>query len=289
LSGSEIRMDRCESRTRRAQHTRYVDRCWGEFIRDPGGLGILLSLWHRSRNTGRPWTLHLPVMSESPPEPTFRAFIAVELPPAARAFLVRVQEYLVKGGLEKELGREGRPVWSRPETLHLTLRFLGDITEKQAKQVAAAMDATGAAQAGFALRVAGIGGAPKPRAPRVLWAELQESAGLMALEAALSDRLEALGFARETRPWHPHLTLARVKWRKNPRTMSQYVTQLYEDAFNEAMREEKGVDFVPVFEVYTYSLFGSRLTPEGPIHTKRHETPLRALQREEDGSPGGPS
>lgn len=228
-------------------------------------------------------------MSENPPEPTFRGFIAVEVPQPVRGFLAGVQENLRKGGLEKQLGREGRLVWSRPETLHLTLRFLGDITEKQAQQVAAAMDAVGAALPGFSLRVTGIGGAPRLRAPRVLWAEFQQSAELLALEAALSKELDALGFAREERPYHPHLSLARVKWKKRPRTMSQYVTALYEDAFNEAMREEKGVDFVPVFEVYTYSLFGSRLTPEGPIHTKRHETPLQALQRKEDGSPGGPS
>ena len=213
-------------------------------------------------------------MSEKQPAPTFRAFIAVEVPEPVRAFLARVQANLKKSGLEKELGPEGRIVWASPETLHLTLRFLGDITEEQAKAVIAAMDVVGAAQAGFALRLSGVGGAPRLRAPRVLWAELQESAGL-------------LGFAREERPYRPHLTLARVKWKKRPRTMSQYVTQLYEDAFNEAMREEKGVDFVPVFDVYTYSLFGSRLTPEGPVHTKRHETPLKALQRKKDGSPGG--
>lgn len=207
-------------------------------------------------------------------EATFRAFIAISLPDPVRDFLVRIQKELQAGGFEQELGREGRVIWARPKTLHLTIRFLGELTEEQATQVRAAMDEVAAAAAPFQLRLSGLGSAPKLRAPRVLWADLADCPDLTALEQGLSGRLAELGFRAEDRPYRPHLTLARVKWKKRPRSVSQYVTLLCDDAFNKAMRDEKGVEISPVFDVYTYSLFGSRLTPEGPIHNIRHSAAL---------------
>lgn len=222
-------------------------------------------------------------------EATFRAFIAISLPDPVRDFLVRIRKELQASGFEQELGREGRVIWARPETLHLTIRFLGEITEEKAAQVAAAMDEVAAAAAPFQLRLSGLGGAPKLRAPRVLWAEPAKGRGydsLLTLEKALSGALAGLGFPAEDRPYRPHLTLARVKWEKRPRSVSQYVTLLCDDAFNKAMRDEKGVEISPVFDVYTYSLFGSRLTPKGPIHNIRHSAALGRSPGEVVDPPG---
>ncbi len=134
-----------------------------------------------------------------------RTFIAIELGDAARAALARTIAALARelpGVRFVELA-----------SLHLTLAFLGDLDDAQLEQATQATQATAAAvSAPFALSVAGLGSFGPPHAPRVIWAGVGGNLrALTETQRALADELAARGFAREERPFAPHLTLARLK------------------------------------------------------------------------------
>lgn len=137
-------------------------------------------------------------------EAVLRAFIAVEIPPAIRAAVVAEQTRL------KQLG--ARVGWVAPENIHITLHFLGDIFGAQAGPLAAALDAAAHGCAPFAVEVAGLGCFGPPHSPRVIWVGVNDPQNQLA---ALHQRIEAgirpLGLRTEARPFHPHLTLGRVR------------------------------------------------------------------------------
>ncbi|MGH7247403.1 MAG: RNA 2',3'-cyclic phosphodiesterase, partial [Pseudomonadota bacterium] len=136
-----------------------------------------------------------------------RAFIAIDLPEAVRAGLGRKQA-------EFRAARESRPndhiSWARPEGIHLTLKFLGEISEDQTKQVTESLAALGSFEK-FAVEIKGFGFFPDARRPRVFWAGLEAPPALGELAAQVEAAMQTLGFAPETRPFAPHLTLARFK------------------------------------------------------------------------------
>ena len=134
-----------------------------------------------------------------------RAFIAVELPPAVREAVEGVVRELRSG-----IGDGVR--WVRPEGVHLTLKFLGDIDAGSVPAVSRAMAQCAASAAPFDLFLEGVGVFPNARRPRVIWIGLGGALEpLLALQHSIDRELEGLGFARERRPFTPHLTLGRVR------------------------------------------------------------------------------
>ncbi len=132
-----------------------------------------------------------------------RTFVAIELGDDARTYLAR------------EVARLERALpgvrWVDADNMHLTLVFLGELDDTQ---LAAVVEAAGVAAAvkPFTLEVAGLGSFGPPHAPRVVWAGLRGNLQrLNELYEALAAAVEARGFPRETRPFAPHLTLARLK------------------------------------------------------------------------------
>jgi 2'-5' RNA ligase len=102
--------------------------------------------------------------------------------------------------------------WVAGDALHLTLRFLGEITEQAVGRVAAAAGNAAASTPPFSITLAGLGGFPSLREPRVLWIGVADGgAPLDALARTLEGELVAGGFPPEARPFHPHLTLARAR------------------------------------------------------------------------------
>ena len=134
-----------------------------------------------------------------------RAFIAVELPPAVRE--------AVEGVVRELRSRAGDGVrWVRPEGVHLNLKFLGDIDADSVPAVSRAMAQCAASAAPFDLFLEGVGVFPNARRPRVIWIGLGGALELLlALQHSIDRELEGLGFARERRPFTPHLTLGRVR------------------------------------------------------------------------------
>ena len=106
----------------------------------------------------------------------------------------------------------GRASWVREENLHLTLKFLGDIPLTNVEAVAQATEGATKTIEPFEITVTGSGAFPPKGQPRVLWVGLEDASGQLALlHTALEDECAQAGFPREERPFHPHLTIARIR------------------------------------------------------------------------------
>lgn len=135
-----------------------------------------------------------------------RCFVAIEVPEAVRAALGAAQARL------RDAAPRADVRWSDPAKLHLTVRFLGEVTAETAAAVGVAVDAVAARHAPLPLEAAGLGAFPGPARPRVLWAGVGgDLRGLGRLVAEVERALVPLGFPLEGRPFRPHLTLARVR------------------------------------------------------------------------------
>src|SRR5439155_23058432 len=128
-----------------------------------------------------------------------RVFIAVELPTEIQRALGDVQRKL------RALTDTAR--WVVPESIHITLKFIGEIPEKRVEGIDAAF--TGLTWKPFTITVRGVGFFPGTRSPRVFWAGM-EAPTMEGLAEQLDRRMERLGFEREKRAFRPHITLARA-------------------------------------------------------------------------------
>lgn len=128
-----------------------------------------------------------------------RLFFGLEVPDAVKARLLSIQCPL-----------QGAR-WHQPEQLHLTLVFLGGVDEDQLEAVRSA--AQNLPVKPFSVKLSGIGCFGQPDRPRYLWAGVEPSEALVALQEALSQRLAVLGFKKEERLFIPHVTLARFNQR----------------------------------------------------------------------------
>ena len=136
-----------------------------------------------------------------------RAFVAV-FPP------LEVRKTALSGALEA-VRRSGDKVrWTRPENVHLTLKFLGDIREEALNDLCAALEETCGHHAPFDVGLTGLGAFPSERRARILWAGVGGgSERLCSLATDVDAAFAPLGFEREGRRYVPHLTLGRVRGR----------------------------------------------------------------------------
>ena len=149
------------------------------------------------------------VRPQDDPPGTSRLFVAVPAADEVRAAVGKLMEE-VAGGPITERG-PGQPRWVRVDDLHLTLRFLGATPDEQQADIAAALATAAAETAPFRVVLSGGGAFPSAHAPRVLWIGIAEgSDDLTGLVQHLNRELGPLGFPAETRPFTPHLTLART-------------------------------------------------------------------------------
>jgi 2'-5' RNA ligase len=133
-----------------------------------------------------------------------RLFVACELPQAARDALARLQEELRAQGA-------GRLRWVRPQGIHLTLKFLGDVPGGKVGAVKEALAAAIRSPFSLNLRLERVGSFGGRQRLRVVWVGLEgDTEELARLAAMVEEALGPLGFPRERRPFSPHLTLARV-------------------------------------------------------------------------------
>ena len=143
-----------------------------------------------------------------------RCFVAVEIPESLREALRTLQ-----AGLRKTIGGAR---WVRPEGIHLTLRFLGEIDETMLATIGEGLgESVKCAGPPFSLRVSGIGFFPPHGRPRVMWVGLcnpVDDAGALArmgtLQSGIEEAVRRAGMSPETKPFRPHLTLARLDDRK---------------------------------------------------------------------------
>jgi 2'-5' RNA ligase len=149
--------------------------------------------------------------------------------------------------------------WSRPENLHVTLKFIGEFPEENLPRL---RDALGKfrAQEPFPVTVRGLGFFPNERSPRVFWAGIEHTGELARLAADMEEACSKLGIARERRSYSPHLTLARIP----------------EGARLDRLRDEireLNADFGGFTATALY-LYQSRLAPGGSVYTRLEEFPF---------------
>jgi RNA 2',3'-cyclic 3'-phosphodiesterase len=129
-----------------------------------------------------------------------RLFIALDLPDEVRRALAQLIAQLKPTC--------GSARWVRPDSMHLTLKFLGETDQEKLDAIRAALATIHSAQA-VALDFRALGFFPNEFKPRVMWTAVEASPNLSDLVAALEAALEPIGFPRESRAFVPHLTLAR--------------------------------------------------------------------------------
>ena len=190
---------------------------------------------------------------------TMRTFIAVNIPVD------------IKQNLQEEIDRlraliRGENVrWVRPEGIHLTLKFLGEISDSSLGEIHQTLEREVEKHPTCTLRVGGFGCFPNRRRPRVLWIGITEDKGTLAqVQSSIHEKLVPLGFEKEERPFHPHLTLGRVR-----RNVSKSDLNQLQDAVNEFV-----VGQIGKFEVREIHLIESILKPSGAEYSTLGEYTL---------------
>jgi 2'-5' RNA ligase len=178
--------------------------------------------------------------------PGKRLFVGVRVSVAVANALAGCAETLARRA--RDAGGDGGRVdlrWVAPTNYHVTLAFLGWTGLEAIGRVCDALVAATGGESRMAFRTARLGGFPSLDQAGVLWAGIEDGGGLNALARSIGDAMAGLGFAREVRPFHPHVTIARLR---NPRAIREIVLPMAEQMFGETR-----IDAVTLFESETKS------------------------------------
>ena len=184
-----------------------------------------------------------------------RAFIAIDLDREIKGRL---------SSLVNALDRGDRKIkWIKDQGMHLTLKFLGDISPDQREKIERALDKIAAGSESFEMNLSGTGYFPPYRKrPRILWCGIEAGGSLKAIQASVESEMERLGFPREKREFHPHITLGRIKI---PQGLDPVI---------DAMEDYSGRPFGSM-TVKHLTLFKSTLLPTGAEYSILHEVDLK--------------
>jgi len=175
-----------------------------------------------------------------------RLFIAIELPDEVKRALA---------GLKTDIPGAR---WVPTDQIHLTLAFLGEVDEAVLERLAGELARIQVPE--FQLCFSSTGCFPDRRRPRVLWVGLEPEPRLKHLAVGVHEAVLACGIPQEERPFSPHITLARLRLSPSREC----------DAFLDQHQKQK----LPPFSVREFTLFQSRLTPQGALHTPIRNFPL---------------
>jgi 2'-5' RNA ligase len=186
----------------------------------------------------------------------WRVFCAIELPEFVRGLVLRHIARL------QEAVPQARASWARDSSLHLTLKFLGEIPKTSVADLSQAASLAVRELASFSIRLNYSGVFPNHGQPRVLWLGINDLSGqLVELHARLETEAVKLGFAKEARRFRPHLTVARLRHPENARALSAVHQQM---------------EFEPVdIAVKELTVIRSELSSEGSKYTIVSRHPLK--------------
>ncbi|HEX8992611.1 MAG TPA: RNA 2',3'-cyclic phosphodiesterase [Anaerolineales bacterium] len=188
-----------------------------------------------------------------------RAFLASELPsPLQDAIHTATAD--LRGHLSDGLVR-----WVPAHNVHLTLKFLGDVSPSSLELIKQMMVAEATQFSTFDVQVEGLGCYPSVRRPRVLWVGLRAPAELGSLQRAIEAAAARLGYESEERGFSPHLTIGRVRQNASSSDLHKIRISL----------EETRIGLLGTAHVDAVHLFKSELRPEGSIYTRLFSAPLR--------------
>lgn len=185
-----------------------------------------------------------------------RVFVAINLDQQEKARLEAAARPLLESPF---------PVrWVAMRNVHLTLKFLGEVAEDRVPNVCAAVDDAANGFEAFDMAVRGFGAFPTVRRPQVVWAGIEVSPHLSDLQQRVESALEALGFERERRRFHPHLTLGRARKGARPKEFEGFDELVSQLAYADSHR----AGAVDVMQ--------SQLKPSGAVHSVIHSASLKA-------------
>ena len=185
-------------------------------------------------------------------ERQIRSFIAIELPLELKTILGSFQNEMTSAG--------GSFVkWVSPDSIHITLRFLGNIFTEKVEAISSAIGQACAETGPFTLETGELGGFPNLNQPRVLWVGLQgDIEQVKSLQMSIDNNLVKLGFDKEKRGFTPHITLARMRDTARPvdrRKFGERATNIH-------------FDFRYKIEVESVNLMRSQLLPAGAVYSR---------------------
>jgi 2'-5' RNA ligase len=190
-----------------------------------------------------------------------RSFIAIELPQS-------IQQQLDQAIEELHQNMAGSPIrWLSGGNIHLTLKFLGDISLANLEVLKEMIQTEAASHKHFEFSIGGIGAFPSMHRPRVIWTAIESPPALGNLQAGIENCLARLGYAREERPFSPHLTLGRISRSATVSDVRHIADQL----------QHARVGFIGLVQVREVSLFRSDLRPGGAVYTRLLSAPLLSV------------
>jgi 2'-5' RNA ligase len=184
---------------------------------------------------------------------TIRAFVAIDSGDGMRRAIIAAADRLRRAKADVK--------WAAPETIHLTLAFMGHLPTEQIEPLSSALDHTLVDVPRFNLHLAGIGTFGAPRRPKVVWAGVADNPALMDLQRRIAGALRAEKIEVDDRPFSPHVTLGRVK---SVRRIGRLL---------DAIVAERERDF-GVSAVTEVLLMRSVTDPAGAQHSLLHRTAL---------------
>jgi RNA 2',3'-cyclic 3'-phosphodiesterase len=187
-----------------------------------------------------------------------RIFVGIDLDPEIRARISRF--------LEGVQGFAADAKWVRPESLHITLRFIGEQSSEQVEAITERLRRVEGSA--FDIRTAGYGFFPTAKAPRVFWIGIQAGPQLAALAETVDAAVAELGIPREDRPFSPHLTLARAGGRSgSPKRQKGDGPNTTFAALDKRLSAMGEIDF-GAMTAREFILYQSQLLPGGSKYTK---------------------
>jgi RNA 2',3'-cyclic 3'-phosphodiesterase len=187
-----------------------------------------------------------------------RAFIAIELPQETKDAIGKLQAVLKQAGADVK--------WVKPENIHLTLKFLGEVADNKIIEVVNILEESVKGSEGFYIRPCSIGAFPKIPSPKVIWIGIDKGGSQTKLIAQeLEERLAQTGIPKEGRPFSSHITIGRTRsFLKCDKLIRELIN--LEANFEGRLQE---------FPAAKLTLFKSTLTPQGPVYEAVSSTKLK--------------
>ncbi|HHN65622.1 MAG TPA: RNA 2',3'-cyclic phosphodiesterase [Nitrospirae bacterium] len=188
-----------------------------------------------------------------------RCFIAIEIDEEVKKAVQDLIDQL------RSMGGDVR--WVRPEGMHITLKFLGEIEDRLVNTIKNILKKIGENHSVFSLTLAGTGVFPDYSRPRVLWVGIRGNGELQSLYEDIEEAMLNLGFKKETRGFNPHVTLGRIK---SLRELKETLA---------CLRRYRGHNFGKI-DVKGISLMKSTLKPTGAVYERIFTAPLKRRRDE---------
>jgi len=189
-----------------------------------------------------------------------RSFIAIEIPAEIQNAIAH-SITSITNILPKPLIR-----WGAPHNVHLTLKFLGDVSPANLERLAETLKLETASHEMFSISIGGLGAFPTQRRARVIWIGLDAPPALAALQRGVDAAAVQLGYPKEDRPFSPHLTIGRVTQTASASELQQIRSAL----------ESTKVGIFGTVRVQAIHIFKSDLQPGGSVYTRLYTLPMKS-------------